>query len=181
VVFEVLSSETWKKDLEEKPAIYGRLGVQEYYVYDPNVPPLAGTTAKRLFGWQFNPVWQQMLPLLLRPDGSLWSPELDSSLLPDGDMLRLYDRQWHRRLTEAEARAQQAMMAEHQARIEAEARQAAERQARIEAEARQAAERQARMAEQQARIEAEARQAAERQAQALAELLRSLGIDPPQV
>jgi Uma2 family endonuclease len=160
VVFEVLSSETWKKDLEEKPAIYGRLGVQEYYVYDPNVPPLASATAQRLFGWHFNPVRQQMTPLLLRPDGSLWSRELDSSLRPDGDLLRLYDRQWHLRLTEAEARAQQA---------------------RIEAAARQAAERQARLAEQQACLEAEARQAAERQAQALAELLRSYGIDPTQV
>lgn len=174
VVFEVLSKETWKKDLAEKPAVYAQLGVQEYFVYDPNVPSLSSVTARRLFGWQFNPAWGQMMALPLRPDGSLWSRELDSFLWPDQGMLRLYDRNWQRRLTEAEARAQQTQ-------VEAAARQVAERQARMEAEARLAAERQARMAERQARIEAEARLAAERQAQALAEKLRSLGIDPDQL
>ena len=150
VVFEILSKETWSKDLAEKPALYGRLGVREYFVYDPNVPPLSSVTARRLFGWQFNSVLQQMTALPLVANGSLWSWELDSFLLPDQDMLRLYDRQWHRRFTEAEARAQQA---------------------EAEAAARQVAERQARM-------EAEARRVAERRAQALAEMLRSLGIDP---
>jgi Uma2 family endonuclease len=150
VVFEILSKETWSKDLAEKPALYGSLGVREYFVYDPNVPPLSSVTARRLFGWQFNSVLQQMMALPLLANGSLWSRELDSFLLPDQDMLRLYDRDWHRRLTEAEARAQQ---------VEA------------EAAARQVAERQARM-------EAEARLAAERRAQVLAEKLRSLGIDP---
>lgn len=164
VVFEVLSKETWKKDLTEKPEVYGRLGVQEYFVYDPNDPPLASATARRLFGWQFDPVSQQMTALRLRPDGSLWSQELNSFLLPHKDLLRLYDRQWQLRLTQAEAEAAARQAAERQARM-------AEGQARIEAAARQAAER-------QARIEAEARQAAERQAQALAEKLRSLGIDP---
>jgi flagellar biosynthesis/type III secretory pathway protein FliH len=180
VVFEVLSKETWNKDLAEKPEVYGRLGVQEYFVYDPNVPPLATATARRLFGWRLNPVSQQMTALRLRPDGSLWSQELDSFLLPHNDLLRLYDRQWQLRLTLAEAEAAARQAAERQAQIEAAARQAAERQARmaerqaqIEAAARQAAER-------QAQIEAEARQAAERQAQALAEKLRSLGLDPNQ-
>ena len=44
VVFEVLSGETWKKDLEEKPNAYARMGVQEYFAYDPNLSPLAAAT-----------------------------------------------------------------------------------------------------------------------------------------
>jgi hypothetical protein len=31
VIFEILSTETWKKDVEEKPAFYARMGVQEYF------------------------------------------------------------------------------------------------------------------------------------------------------
>jgi hypothetical protein len=31
VVFEILSAETWKKDVEEKPLAYARMGIQEYF------------------------------------------------------------------------------------------------------------------------------------------------------
>src|SRR4051794_10442254 len=33
VVFEIASPDTWRKDLEEKPAIYQSIGVSEYFVY----------------------------------------------------------------------------------------------------------------------------------------------------
>ena len=36
VVFEIASEETWKRDLDEKPLEYARMGVQEYFAYDPN-------------------------------------------------------------------------------------------------------------------------------------------------
>jgi hypothetical protein len=94
-----------------------------------------------------------MRALEYRPDGSLWSPRLESFLVPDGAYLRLYDRQGQLRLTEAEA--------------EAEARRAAIRLAEAEAEARRAAMRLA---------EAEAEKA-----RTFAEKLRSLGIDPEQL
>lgn len=145
VVFEILSAETWKKDLEEKPDLYARLGVQEYFAYDPTPSPLAAT-GERLFGWRRDPLSGRMLALLPNEDGSLWSQELDSFLVPDKEMLRLADRNRQLRLTEAEARVQQ-----------------------VEAEAR------ARW------VEAAARQAAERRAEALAEKLRSLGINPDQL
>jgi Uma2 family endonuclease len=160
VVFEILSAETWKKDLEEKPLAYARMGVQEYFAYDPNIAPLATATAGRLIGWRLDPVSQRMAPLAPSEDTSLWSRELDSFLVPDEDLLRLYDRNHQLRLTEAEARARQA-------EAEARARQA-------EAEARWAAER-------QARAEAEARRAAERRASILLEKLRSLGVDPEEL
>ncbi len=120
VVFEILSAETWKKDLEEKPDIYGRLGVQEYFAYDPNPSPLAPATTARLFGWQRDPLSGRMAPLWPNYDGSLWSEELDSFLVPDEQLLRLTDRHRQLRLTEAEA--------------EAAARQAAERRAQALAE-----------------------------------------------
>jgi Uma2 family endonuclease len=178
VVLEILSAETWKKDLQEKPDTYARLGVQEYFAYDPAPYPLAAATRARLFGWRLDSLLGRMLALRPNGDGSLWSRELDSFLLADGGMLRLYDSNLQLRLTEAEAQAHARWAAEEQARLEMEARWATERQVRMEAEARWAAERQVRM-------EAEARQIAEQRAQAeaeranaLLEILRSRGIDP---
>jgi Uma2 family endonuclease len=122
VVFEILSAETWKKDVEEKPGIYARMGVQEYFAYDPHLPPLAAATTGRLVGWHLDHEVPRMTPLTLRPDGSLRSSELDSFLVPDQPLLRLYDRNGQLRLTEAEARTRQA-------EAEAAARRAAERRA----------------------------------------------------
>jgi Uma2 family endonuclease len=174
VVFEILSGETWKKDVEEKPAVYARMGVQEYFAYDPNLTPLTGTAAQRLFGWRLDQESQRIAPLILRPGGYLWSRELDSFLVPDEQLLRLYDRNSQVRLTEAEAEAAARQVAERRAEDEAVARRAAERQAEAEAAAKRAAEK-------RAEDEAAAKRAAERQAKALAEKLRSLGIDPDQV
>jgi len=132
VVFEILSAETWKKDLAEKPDLYARLGVHEYFAYDPTPSPLASATRKRLFGWRRDPLLERMAALVPNDDGFLWSEELASFLVPDEQLLRLFDRHRQRRLTEAEAQAI-------------------------------------------------ARQAAERRAEALAEKLRSLGVNPDQL
>jgi hypothetical protein len=64
--------------------------------------------AQRLFGWQLDPASGSMAPLTLRPDGSLWSRELDSFLVPDEQVLRLYDRNHQLRLTGEEAEARRA-------------------------------------------------------------------------
>ena len=146
VVFEILSAKTWKADLHEKPTHYARMGVQEYFAYDPNTPLLDRDASSRLSGWQLDPLTRQMQPMSLLPNGSLWSVHLDSFLVPSGKSLSLSDRQGHRRLTQA---------------------QAEKRRADTEAQARQAEKR---------RADAEARRAA-----ALAEKLRSLGIDPDQL
>jgi Uma2 family endonuclease len=127
VVFEILSAETWKKDLEEKPAMYARLGVQEYFAYDPTPSPLASATTQRLFGWRLDPLSGCMAPLVPNADGSLWSEELASFLVPDEQQQRLTDRNRQLRLTEAEAQAEAR-------RAEAAARQAAERRAEVLAE-----------------------------------------------
>ncbi len=132
VVFEIASKETWNKDLKEKPAKYAQMGVQEYFAYDPNDPPLHRKPASGLRGGRLDPLTHQMRELSLRPDGTLWSMYLESFLVPDGPYLRLHDQYGQRCLTKAEA------------------------------EARRAEE-------------------AERRAEALAERLRSLGIDPDQI
>jgi len=122
VVFEIASEKTWVRDLTEKPAAYSELGVEEYYAYDPNDPPLfeSRREGQQLFGWRRDPSTGLLRKLSLRSDGTLWSPRLDSFLVPYGAYLRLYDRSWQLRLTEAEA--------------EVEARRAAMRLAEAEAE-----------------------------------------------
>ncbi len=106
VVFEIASEETWKMDLDEKPMKYALMGVEEYFAYDPNDPPILGVTAQRLFGWQLDTSGRQMDPLPIEPGGRLWSSHLDSFLIPAGEYLRLYDRHGQLRLTEAEALAE---------------------------------------------------------------------------
>jgi Uma2 family endonuclease len=107
VVFEIASEETWRKDLTEKPVKYARMGVQEYFAYDPNEPLLARSTNRRLFGWRLDQDRQIMREMPTGPNGSLWSTNLESWLVPDEVLLRLYDRTGQQmRLTRAEALAE---------------------------------------------------------------------------
>jgi len=55
VVFEILSEETWKKDVREKPSTYASMGVHEYFAYDPHEPPIRRGDAPRLMGWRLDP------------------------------------------------------------------------------------------------------------------------------
>jgi Uma2 family endonuclease len=127
VVFEIASEETWKRDLEEKPDRYALMGVQEYFAYDPNIPPIRRSESYRLFGWQLDNETGLMQKMAPGPGGRLWSRHLDSLLVPDGAYLRLYDREGHLRLTQGEA-------ADRRAEAEAQARRFAERRAEVEAE-----------------------------------------------
>ncbi|HEU0000982.1 MAG TPA: Uma2 family endonuclease [Ktedonobacteraceae bacterium] len=108
VIFEVASDETWKIDLEEKPARYAHMGVQEYFAYDPYEPPLPESGNRRLFGWQLDPDRRIMREMPPASDGSLWSQYLESRLVSDGYNLRLYDDHNQMRLTGAEEMARQA-------------------------------------------------------------------------
>ena len=38
-VLEILSPSTRKKDVEDKPALYRRMGTREYFLFDPSVIP----------------------------------------------------------------------------------------------------------------------------------------------
>jgi Uma2 family endonuclease len=101
VVFEFASKETWDDDLYTKPQDYVRTQVREYFAYDPNSPQYYDIAPIRLKGWRY----QNGQPVEIVPNdqGWLWSGELDSYLVPDGRMLRLYDRAGNLRLTGEEA------------------------------------------------------------------------------
>ncbi len=106
VVFEIASEETWKKDLHEKPKQYALMGVAEYFAYDPNDPPAWRASSQRLFGWQLEKGKRAMSELPVDASGHLWSPSLDSFLVPEMEYLRLYDRNGQLRLTKEEALAE---------------------------------------------------------------------------
>jgi Uma2 family endonuclease len=108
VVFEIASEETWKKDLHEKPMQYALMGMEEYFAYDPNDPPAWRGTSQRLFGWQLEKGKRAMRAMPVDASGRLWSPSLDSFLVPEMEYLRLYDRNGQPRLTEAEAQKRRA-------------------------------------------------------------------------
>jgi Uma2 family endonuclease len=120
VVFEVASEETWERDIKEKPHSYARMGVQEYYLFDPNDPPFWKKRYPRLIGWHLDQKREEMVQMTADSQGRLWSPHLDSWLVPDGEYLRLYDRDNQRRLTEAEAEARRAEMYAKRAELLAE-------------------------------------------------------------
>jgi Uma2 family endonuclease len=171
VVFEIASEETWTRDLEEKPDRYARMGVQEYFAYDPNEPLIRRSAPFRLFGWRLDTDTGLMQRMKPGADGRLWSRHLDSLLVPDVSYLRLYDRHGNLRLTQAEAEAQARRFAETRAEAETQARRFAETRAEAEAQARRFAETRAEAADRRAAAEAE-------KARILAEKLRALGMDP---
>ena len=110
VVFEIASDKTWERDLEEKPGEYATMGVQEYYAYDPYEPalPLSRRRGQRLFGWHRDRATGLLHTVPPLADGSLWSPHLESYLVPDDGFLRLYDRYNRLLLTPFEAEAERA-------------------------------------------------------------------------
>jgi Uma2 family endonuclease len=116
VVFEIASKETWHNDLKEKPLKYALMGVEEYFLYDPEIPPHMKHMGRRLLGWRLNKAKRAMEEMLPDQDGRLWSQRLESFLVPDGVYLRLYEGNNQRRPTEAEAREQKARMLEEKLR-----------------------------------------------------------------
>jgi len=131
VVFEILSEETWKKDMREKPGKYASMGVQEYFAYDPNEPPIRRGDAPRLMGWRLDTQRREMVEMEANREGWLWSEQLESWLVPDEAILRLYDRDHQLRLTGEEAQAQRAEIAAGQVEAAAEQAKAANEWAEV--------------------------------------------------
>ena len=134
VVFEVTSPSTRGEDLRTKHALYARLGVAEYFLFDPLDeylrPPFQGY---RLRLGQYRP---------MRPaaDGSLWSAVLGLELHVRDERLRLFDPEGQRWLPLPEEEQAARRAAEARATV-AEARATvAEARVAAESEARQAAE-----------------------------------------
>ena len=84
-IFEIISKPINQTDLSAKFGLYGRLGVREYFLFDP----LGEHLKPRLRGYSL--VDGHYQPLSPSPQGSLLSLELGLILFPEGDILRLID------------------------------------------------------------------------------------------
>jgi Uma2 family endonuclease len=158
IVFEISSESTWQKDLDEKVVLYGQMGVKEYFAYDPDSPRTWVGRPERLLGWRY----ADGQPQELAPDqrGWLWSEEIESWLVPDGQNLWLYTAEGQARPSESEA-ADLERVAKEVAHHQAKAAQAAKKEARQQAKAERAAKE---LAQQQAEAERIARETAQQQA-----------------
>jgi Uma2 family endonuclease len=164
-VLEVTSESTRDEDLDTKKGRYARLGVEDYFLFDP----LGDYLQPRFQGLRL--VRGAYKPIRPEADGSLISRTLGVAFTPQGATLRMTDvktgrqllsyAEWKERAEAAEARAARA---EARTAEEIAARRAAEVSAAQESAARRAAE-------ERAAEESAARRAAEERARALAEEL----------
>ena len=134
-VLEITSKSTRDEDLTKKKSVYARLGVEEYFLFDPRgeylQPQLQGF---RLSGGKYRPVPPAK-------DGSLVSQTLGVSFHPEGESLRLVDVATGRRLLDFDEVRARLHEAEERAALESASRRLAEeRAAAAEARARQLAE-----------------------------------------
>lgn len=84
-IFEIISKPINQTDLSAKFGLYHRLGVQEYFLFDP-----VGEHLKpRLRGYSL--VERHYQPISPSPQETLLSLELGLILFPEGDILRLID------------------------------------------------------------------------------------------
>jgi Uma2 family endonuclease len=181
VVIEITSASTWVEDERKRPR-YARMGVREYFQFDPHAEYLYPTLqGQRLVEGRYQPIRAELAPVLrgpflreareAHPDDRrfplcLHSEVLGLYLVREGEWMRFYDvttgqpllSNQERAETAAEARAE----AERRAETAAEAREEAERRAQTAVEAHAEAERRAQTA-------AEAREEAERRAETEAE------------
>ena len=123
---EIASPTTGREDVNRKPGIYARIGVPEYWRFDPSGGRYHG---EPLYGGILTGSAYQPVELTTGPDGILkgYSPVLRLSLAWDEGWPWFYDPSTGRYLDNWQA--------ERAARLEAEVRRDAEAAARIEAEA----------------------------------------------
>ena len=89
---ELASDTTYRNDLRRKPGIYARIGIAEYWRFDPTGGQLYG---EPLYGGTLVDGEYQPIPLTTEPDGVLkgYSEVLGISLcwIEDGNWLKFYD------------------------------------------------------------------------------------------
>lgn len=130
-VLEVTSKTTRTEDQRSKKSLYARLGVEEYFLFDPRdeylYPRFQGL---RLAGGEYQ-------PMRLAPDGSLTSRAIGISFQPQGTSLRMTDVKTGRLLLTYTEWKEKAQAAEERAEAaEERAARAEERAAEAEARAR---------------------------------------------
>jgi len=120
-----LTSESTRDEDREKKNLYERLGVEEYFLFDP----FGEYVRPRLQGFRLEGGRYQPLPQ--RVDGSLESRTTGLILKPEGSRLRLRDKETGEVLLNAAEADEARLSAEARARQETEARQAAEERASL--------------------------------------------------
>ena len=85
VVFEISSRSTMREDQHTKPKIYGQIGVQEYYLFDPTQEYLEDGPFVA-FHWRDGTFVEQDVS-----SNRLYSPALDLELIVQDGVLRLAD------------------------------------------------------------------------------------------
>ena len=127
VIFEITSAKTKENDQKVKPAVYAKIGVAEYFLFDPLWdyldPPLQGFQLR-------DGKYRKIIPA---SDGSLLSRELGLRLSIDGSMIRLTVERTGERLLNFEEKAALAWEQAEKAR-----RIAKQRSKRAEQESRRA-------------------------------------------
>ena len=174
-VLEIASSSTSREDVGRKRDIYARIGVPEYWRFDPRDGAYHG---EKLVGDRLMAGGYEPIELTTAPDGILkgYSAVLGLSLCWDDNWPRLYDPTTNTYL-ETWQQERAARLDERAAREAAESRAASEQATREAAETRVAIEQAERLAEQAARRSAETRAAAERAKRRAAEAeLRQLRV-----
>lgn len=85
VVFEISSHSTWREDLQTKYALYQKIGVKEYYIFDPEYDYLKDEflVAYHLKNGKFKEVKLK--------EGSVFSPALNLEIVNTGETLRLFN------------------------------------------------------------------------------------------
>jgi Uma2 family endonuclease len=114
VIFEITSKQTAQADLTIKYELYERLGVSEYFLFDP----LDEYLQPDLQGFTLVKGRYQALPLSL--EGELISRELGLILRPQGDLLRLVDSYTGQMLATSREYARRVELAEQKAQLEEE-------------------------------------------------------------
>jgi Uma2 family endonuclease len=126
VTFEMASKGTWRKNVGKTRDTYERLGVKEYFIFDPEDKYLE----TQLLGFRLRS--KKYVAIAAKSDGSMLSQVLGLKLTPEGRHLRLADIETGERLlTPAEREARRAEeerrradeLAEENARLRAQLRQ----------------------------------------------------------
>jgi Uma2 family endonuclease len=119
VVVELSSRQTWREDLNFKWRLYERLGVREFFIFDPEYDYLP----EPLVGYRLQEGQYEDLEVR---DGRVLSEALGLELVDTGKTLRLFDPTSARFLPTASEEAEARLRAEAELRTEAEARLRAE-------------------------------------------------------
>jgi len=173
VAIEITSRTTRKTDEKKKPKLYRKLGVQEYFQYDPTGDYLQPALRGRMLNEKGR--YQKMRAERLK-DGtlSITSPLLELQFHLQADRLRVFD-----------PKSQEYLLTYSE---EAKARQLAEKnvlQVQKEKEwlqkEKEFAQQKAEQAQQQTELERQQKESAQQLAKKMAEKLRAMGINPDEI